>query len=502
MSSSSSQKLSLGALTALVVGSMIGAGVFSLPATFGRATGVMGAIIAWCIAGGGMLMLAFIFQSLAQRKPDLDSGVFVYAKAGFGDYMGFISAFGFWIGSCVGNVFYFILIKTTLGAFFPIFGEGNTVVSVLVSSVILWSVHFMILRGISGAAVINMIATYAKIIPIVIFLIFVVLSFQAGIFADNFWGNMMSNVSVDMHALEAYGYVGHSAIIMEPSQPESLFSQVRSTMLATVFVFIGVEGASVYSRLAKRREDVGIATVLGFLGVLCLFVMITLLSYGIMSRADLAALRQPSIAGVLEHIVGPWGAIFISVGLIVSVLGAFLSWTLLMSEALFAAAKNGAFPVVFSRESEQKVPVAALWLTNSMVQGFLILTYFVAYAFTLALELTSALTLIPYFLVAAYAVKLAWTGETYENDAPARKKALIIAGIALFYAALMLYAGGVKYILLSAIIYAPGTLFFIAAHVEQKKPIFSNLMEKSVFAAIVIAAIMAIYSIYAGYIII
>ena len=67
---SSSQKLSLWALIALVVGSMIGAGVFSLPATFGRATGVMGAIIAWSIAGGGMLMLAFVFQSLAARKPD------------------------------------------------------------------------------------------------------------------------------------------------------------------------------------------------------------------------------------------------------------------------------------------------------------------------------------------------------------------------------------------------------------------------------------------------
>jgi len=79
-------------LTAMVIGSMVGAGVFSLPARFGTATGVVGALIAWAIAGTGMLMLAFCFQTLAVRKPELDAGVFVYAKAGFGDYVGFNSS--------------------------------------------------------------------------------------------------------------------------------------------------------------------------------------------------------------------------------------------------------------------------------------------------------------------------------------------------------------------------------------------------------------------------
>jgi arginine:ornithine antiporter/lysine permease len=89
------QKFSLPTLTAMVVGSMVGAGIFSPMATFGRATGPFGALIAWLIAGSGMLMLALVFQNLAQRKPDLDNGIFSYAKAGFGDYMGFAAAFGF-----------------------------------------------------------------------------------------------------------------------------------------------------------------------------------------------------------------------------------------------------------------------------------------------------------------------------------------------------------------------------------------------------------------------
>ncbi len=164
MNKSTTNTLSLWSLTTLVVGAMIGAGIFSLPAAFGRATGGLGAIIAWVIAGGGMLMLAFVFQNLAQRKPELNAGVFSYAKAGFGEYPGFISALGFWAGTCIGNVSYFILIKSTLGAFFPAFGEGNTLLAIAVSSVVLWSFHLLVLRGIKEAAFINTLATCAKII--------------------------------------------------------------------------------------------------------------------------------------------------------------------------------------------------------------------------------------------------------------------------------------------------------------------------------------------------
>ncbi|WP_270891708.1 amino acid permease [Streptomyces sp. DHE17-7] len=106
-------------------------------------------------------------------------------------------------------------------------------------------------------------------------------------------------------------------------------------MLATVFVFLGVEGASVYSRHAERRSDVGRATVLGFLSVFAVFASVTIVSYGIMPMAEIAELRQPSMAGVLEEAVGTWGRVFVSVGLIVSVLGAYLAWTLMAPKVFF-----------------------------------------------------------------------------------------------------------------------------------------------------------------------
>src|SRR5262249_18636127 len=249
-------------------------------------------------------------------------------------------------------------------------------------------------------------------------------------------------------------------------EAESVYVQVRNTMLVTVFVFVGIEGASVYSRYARRRSDVGLATVLGFLGVLCLLILVTMLSYGILLRPDLAALRTPSLAGVLEAIVGRWGAVFISVGLLISVLGNYLSWSLLAAEVTFTAAKNGTMPAFLARENANKVPVGALWATNIMIQIILLLSPFAEYAFLLVLKMTSAMTLVPYLLVAAYGLKLAWTGETYDKAPRGRTGDLVRGAIATVYAAGMIYAGGARFFLLSALIYAPGTVLYVLARRE------------------------------------
>src|SRR5215472_12751583 len=182
---STEQKMSRMQLTAMVVGSMVGAGIFSLPRTFANATGPLGALIAWLIAGTGMYMLARVFQSLAERKPDLDAGIYAYARAGFGDYPGFLSAFGYWITSCIGNVSYWVLIKSTLGAFFPVFGDGNTVVAIIVASAGIWLFHFTILRGTQQAAFINSIVTVAKIVPILVFILILFLFFRLDLFTFN-----------------------------------------------------------------------------------------------------------------------------------------------------------------------------------------------------------------------------------------------------------------------------------------------------------------------------
>ena len=466
-------KMSVPTLTAMVVGGMVGAGVFSLPARFGVATGILGSLIAWAIAGAGMLMLAFVFQALAIRKPELDSGVFIYAKAGFGDYMGFNSAIGFWASSVAGNTFYWVFIMATIGAFFDSFGDGATVLAVALSTVGVWLFHYLISRGVRDAAVINRIVTIFKILPILTFIVVLFFYFDPDVFADN-W--------------TAYGY----------GDLGDLNEQVRNTMLITTFVFIGIEGASVYSRYAKRREDVGKATVLGFLSVLSIFALVTLSSYSVVPQPELAATRQPSMVGVFESVVGDWGEIFISVAVIVSVLGAYLAWTLMAAEVMYIPARADDFPEFLGQENEHGTPITALVVTSLGVQALLALTLVVNDALNFMLDLCTSLALIPYFLAAAYALKLGLTGESYDGvTAGARRKETIFAGAAVAYTLFLFDAAGLKFVLLSTVLLAPATLLYVKARSEHGRRLFTPA-EIGLFALILAGGIIGVVGLWTG----
>lgn len=469
---STPQRLTFWTMTAMVVGSMVGAGVFSLPRRFAGETGVAGALVAWLIAGTGMLMLAFVFQALALRKPDLDSGVYAYAKAGWGEYLGFFSAFGYWASACVGNVTYWVLIMSTLGAVVPALGEGDTVTALVASTVGIWVFYALIRRGVKEAATINRIVTVAKLLPILVFVLLALFALDPSVLADNWTGGT------------GYG---------------SLFEQVRGTMLVTVFVFLGVEGASVYSRHAERREDVGRATVLGFVSVFCVFASVTIVSYGILPASEIAELRQPSMAGVLEEAVGEWGKVLVSVGLMVSVLGAYLAWTLMSSEVLYVAAQDEDMPRFLSAIDHNDVPTASLLMTTALIQVMLVVTMFSEDAFNFALDLTSALTLIPFLLAAAYALRLATSGETYDVLPRGRGRELAVSALATAYTAFLLFAAGPRFVLVSFIIYAPATILFVMARREQGRTLFSP-RELVVLAVSVAGAAVGVVAIAAGWI--
>ncbi|SMF10363.1 arginine:ornithine antiporter/lysine permease [Cellulosimicrobium cellulans J34] len=447
-------KLALPALTAMVVGSMVGAGVFQLPARFAAQTGVWGATIAWTVAGLGMLTLAFVFQTLAVRKPELDNGVYVYARAGFGVYPGFLSAVGFWASACAGNAFYWVLIMTTLSQLFPelepTLGQGDTWPAFAISAVAVWGFFLLIRRGVKEAAAINAIVTVAKLVPLALFLVLAIFFLDADVFVGNLTG----------------GY--------DVAGGEPLFLQVQGTMLVTVFVFLGIEGASVYSRYAKRRKDVGRATVLGFLSVLALFASISILSYGILPQSEIAGLNQPSVGGVLEAAVGPWGGTLIRVGLIVSVLGAYLAWQLLAADVVFAAASDKDLPSALGRTNDRGVPENAVLWTSIMVTVILFAVQFVDDALDFTLDLTAALALAPFALASAYALKIALRRDGYDDVAPrVRHRELVVAVISTVYTLFLLWAAGYVFWFLACLLLAPATLLYVAARREQRAPLFT-----------------------------
>ncbi|WP_395668978.1 arginine-ornithine antiporter [Rhodoferax sp.] len=459
-------RLGLGLLVALVVGSVLGSGIFGLPQNMARGAGAGAVLIAWCISGFGMLMLALTYQMLALRQPLLNNGVFAYARALSGDYVGFNSAWGYWVSAWIGNVGYLVAAFSALGYFFPAFGDGNTPAATVGASVVLWLVHFMVLRGIKGAAVLNGMVTVAKVVPLLVFIAVLVVAFQASTFSLDFWGNAA----------------------LPP-----VLEQVKSTMLVTVWVFIGIEGASVYSSRAKRRADVGRATVIGYGICLALLMAVSLLSMGVLSQPQLAGLKNPSMAPVLEQVVGHWGAVLVYVGLILSVGGGLLAWTLLAAESLFSPANEGVMPRWLTRQNPHGVPANALWLTNGMVQVFLLITLFSNASYLALISLSTAMILLPYLWSAAFALRTAWRGEGSLPAGSSQHRAadLPVAALACVYCVWLLYAAGLQYVLLSAVLYAPGAALYYGARRGLTKPAFTSA-EKIALAALVLLAVVAV----------
>ena len=468
--------LPLAALTALVVGSMIGGGIFGLPSQMALSAAPGPLLIGWTITGVGMLTLALVFQRLSVARPGIEGGVYGYARAGFGDYVGFTSAWGYWISAWIGNVGYFVLLFATLGHFFPVFGKGNTAAAIIAASIVLWLVHALVLRGVHSASLLNAVVTAAKIIPIVAFVIMAAVAFKAGIFTADFWGRVAEVPASD----------GGTAAL------GTTMDQIKNMMLVTVWVFIGVEGASIYSQRAAKRSDVGKATVMGFALVLALLLLVNLLAYGAMPQAEIAALADPSMGGVLAHIVGPWGASFVGIGLIISVLGALLAWVLLCAEILRVPAGDGNLPAVFGKVNKAGSPTAALWLTNLCVQAMLIWTYFNSSTYTGLILLASSLILLPYLWSALYALVLAVTGR---GEFTIRD--LVVGAVATAYALWLVYAGGLSYVLVAAIAYLVGTVLYVIARKSAGRQVFTT--RDLIFVALVtLAAIYGVIELIRG----
>lgn len=463
--------LGLGALVALVVGSTIGGGIFSLPQNMASGAGAGAVLIGWLISGAGMMMLALVYQTLAARQPALDNGVYAYARASAGDLGGFSSAWGYWLSAWIGNVGYLVLFFAALGGFFPLFGDGNTPAAVVAASVLLWSLHALVSRGIRNAALMNTVTTVAKLVPLALFICLAASAFTLDTFRADFWGT--------------------------PSLG-SVLDQVKSTMLITVWVFIGIEGASVYSARAARRADVGRATLAGFGSVLVLLMAVSLLSLGVMGQADLAAAKNPSMGGVLEKVVGPWGGQVIGIGLMVSVGGALLAWILLAAQTLHTPAAEGLLPRALAGENAQGSPSLALWVTNGLTQLFLLVTLWSNATYQALIMLATSTILLPYLFSAAYALQSAWRGTGYAApEGRSRRRDLAVGALATVYCLWLLYAAGPKYLLFSALLYAPGLLFFMRARREQGRPRLSR-GEALAAGAIVAAACAAAYLLWTG----
>lgn len=458
--------LSLTALTALVLSSMVGAGVFSLPQNMAEVASPLALIIGWSITGIGILFLAFSLLLLSRIRPDLDGGIFTYAKEGFGELIGFCSAWGYWLCAVIANVSYLVIVFAAISFFTDtpdriIFGDGNTWQALVGESILLWIVHYLVLRGVQTAAGINKLATMAKLIPLGLFIILAFVAFKLDVFDADF-----SGISLGV----------------------PVWQQVKDTMLITLWVFIGIEGAVVVSARAKNRRDVGLATVFAVSSALIIYILVTLLSLGLMPRAELAEIKNPSMANLMVGLIGSSGEIIIAAGLIISVCGAYLSWTIMAAEVPYIAAQYQSFPKIFNKLNKNDAPSSSLWLTNGAVQLSLVLIWLSGSNYNTLLTIASEMILVPYFLVGAFLIKVAFERHN--------KLLLMVGMVASLYGLWLLYASGLINLMLSVVLYTPGILVFWYARTQQSQQAPLNMAEKIIALAIIAGAVPATYYLF------
>lgn len=466
------------ALAAIVVSSMIGGGIYSLPQNMAAGASAGAVLIAWIITGIGVYFIANTFRILSSARPDLTAGIYMYSREGFGPYVGFTIGWSYWLCQICGNVGYAVITMDSLNYFFPpYFAGGNNFISIIGGSILIWFFNFLVLRGIKQATVINMIGTVAKILPLILFIIILAFVFHSDRFSFDFWGeNLASRAKLG-----------------------GLSTQIKSTMLVTLWAFIGIEGAVVMSKHARSPKSVGKATLLGFLGCLIIYVLLSLLPFGYMSQAQLAAVPNPSTAGVLQKIVGPWGSWLMNIGLLVSVLTSWLAWTMVTAQIPQAAAQNGTFPKEFAKENENQAPSVSLWVTSALMQLFMLLVYFSGNAWNTMLSITSVMVLPAYLSSCAYLWKICEDHEYPNNLYIRRSTALLCGVVGSLYALWLIYAAGLQYLLMAVIFMALGIPVYIWArhqNTPEQKPFTTR--EALLAGALIIIALCAIYAMSTG----
>ncbi|WP_102380187.1 basic amino acid/polyamine antiporter [Raoultibacter timonensis] len=464
-------------LVTTVITLIVGGGVFTL-AGDQAAGGASGAAVltAWGISAVGVLCLVMTFFALSRVKPKLKGGIYSYANAGFGDFLGFNSAWGYWISALLCTVSFSALLFGALSYFFPIFGGGTNLPSIIGASILIWFYVFLVSRGIKEATGVNAVITISKFVPIFVAITAIVFlqKFDPAIFMENFTTGAV------------------------PGMP--FFDQVSSTMMVTIWVFVGIEGAVAISGRAKKERDVGKATIIAFVCVLSIYLMVSVLSMGVMPMSELAQLENPALAGVMEHAVGQWGAILINGGVVLSLVGAMLGYTVLSSESPYEAAEQGVFIKAFAKTNKKGAPIVTLVVTNIIVEVFYVIMLFSDSTYQFFYTLSAGMILLPYLLSAAYFAKITFTEPgAFKGKLGGSIVLWRIFGIfGVLYSFFLAWASGAVGLTLMSLLYAPGILMYIKGKKERGEPYLKSTVDRVVVAIILLAAVISIVLLVTG----
>lgn len=450
----STGKLGFWGLTALVFGLMVGVGIYNLPQNMAAVASPVSVFLAWIVTAAGILPLVISFKWLSEKYPQYNAGIYQYAQAGFGNYVGFNIAWGYWLCTAFSNVAYGVMLNDSFGAFFPsLLNHGWE--TVVFGSVLIWLMYYIVARGIKTAKFVNTLLAIVKVMMLIFIIIAFIILFNADLFdaglSDN-WGS-------------------------------PILTQVKSTMMVTLFCFFGVEGAVMMSARAKNAKDVGRAGFAGFGISLALYMAISLLCFGLLNRIDLSELPDPSIAYILKATCGDWAYWFVISAVIISLIGGWVAWTLVVAQVPYEAAIVGILPECFKKTNKKGMPTFGLFASSIVMEMFLLLVVMADDVYLAALQITGLMIIPCYLFTGLFLLKVA---DNFRIKA--------IAVITTAFCLWMAYAGGLIEMFMTSVFYLMGIGFYIKARKDRAlvgQPVFTK-WEKCLLVFLVLASFITL----------
>jgi len=423
-----SNKLGLWTSTSLVVGNMIGSGVFLMPAAMAAFGGV--GLLGWLFSAIGSFFLAKVFSNLSKLVPNKTGGPYVYTHAGFGDFAGFLVAWGYWLANCAANAAIVISFISAMSVFFPVL-TTNAPEAILTGLASIWIITVINSLGVALSGRFQLITTILKLLPLVLISV----------------GGLFFLKTQNFHPFNLSG--------------EPIFSAITRTATMTMFAFVGIESATIPAGITEHAaKTVSRATMLGMLISTIVYILGSVSIMGIIPAAQLKQSATP-YADAAAIIYGPTARYLASAGVAIAGFGALNGWTLIQGQLPYAVAKDRLFPGIFGRLNKKGVPAIGMAISSGVTTLLLLMNYTkgLVEQFKFLLLLATLSILIPYLLSAGAYIILGTKKNALHK---ASLTSVILLGLLAFvYSLWEIYGSGADTVFYGFLFLMAGVPFYI-----------------------------------------
>ncbi len=435
--SSSKNKLGLWTSTSLVVGNMIGSGVFLMPSALAAFGGI--SLFGWLFSAIGAFLLAKVYSNLSKLMPKADGGPYAYSRAGFGDFAGFLVAWGYWISIWCTNAAISVSLVSALSTFFPSLAT-SPVLAITTGLSAIWFLTWINTLGIVTSGKMQLVTTILKILPLLL------VAF-GGLFFIHFENFVPFN-----------------------SSGTSNFSAITTTATFTFFAFLGLECATIPSgSVARPEKTIAKATMIGTLIATVIYIFSSMSAMGMIHPSELKNSVTP-FADAAAIIGGNAARYWVSAGVAIAAFGALNGWILVQGQIPYAIAKDKLFPTVFSKLNKKAVPARGIIIGSILVSILMSMNYTrgLVEQFKFLILLSTLTVLVPYlFSAAAYIIiKLKNRGTALPSSA---WKSILLASLAFLFSLWAVAGSGQEIVYWGFILLMAGVPFYVLILMTQKK---------------------------------